>query len=127
MLELVLAPASNDTVSLFASVNGQLASKDLDSSEKMVLGGMYAVRAYPEGEAYADARRCRGPWSVAQRTQDALPHHWRSWLAAKQEMSYRPRCRLPDKTEAHSFLECSVRRLRWRVFRQRPRGGNHEQ
>ena len=43
-----------DTVSFYASVNGQLASKNLDSSEKMVLGGMYAVRAYPEGEAYAD-------------------------------------------------------------------------
>jgi hemolysin activation/secretion protein len=26
----------------------------MDISEKMELGGMYAVRAYPEGEAYAD-------------------------------------------------------------------------
>lgn len=41
-------------VSLYASVNGQVASKNLDASEKMELGGMYAVRAYPEGEAYAD-------------------------------------------------------------------------
>ncbi len=40
--------------SLFASVNGQVASKNLDVSEKMELGGMYAVRAYPEGEAYSD-------------------------------------------------------------------------
>ncbi len=43
-----------DSVSLFAGLNGQLASKNLDSSEKMELGGMNAVRAYPEGEAYAD-------------------------------------------------------------------------
>jgi hemolysin activation/secretion protein len=43
-----------DTVSLYASVNGQVASKNLDVSEKMELGGMYGVRAYPEGEAYAD-------------------------------------------------------------------------
>lgn len=43
-----------DYFSLFASVNGQVASKNLDVSEKMELGGMYAVRAYPEGEAYAD-------------------------------------------------------------------------
>jgi hemolysin activation/secretion protein len=43
-----------DTVSLAAAINGQLASKNLDISEKMELGGMYAVRAYPEGEAYAD-------------------------------------------------------------------------
>lgn len=42
------------TVSLYAAVNGQFASKNLDVSEKMELGGMYAVRAYPEGEAYAD-------------------------------------------------------------------------
>lgn len=43
-----------DTVSLSAVANGQLASKALDSSEQMELGGMYAVRAYPEGEGYGD-------------------------------------------------------------------------
>lgn len=40
--------------SLYAGINGQLASKNLDVSEKMELGGMNAVRAFPEGEAYAD-------------------------------------------------------------------------
>lgn len=40
--------------SLYAGVNGQVASKNLDVSEKMSLGGMNGVRAYPEGEAYAD-------------------------------------------------------------------------
>ena len=43
-----------DIVSLYAGINGQVASKNLDSSEKMQLGGMNGVRAYPEGEAYAD-------------------------------------------------------------------------
>ncbi len=43
-----------DSISLSAALNGQLASKNLDVSEKMELGGMYAVRAYPEGETYAD-------------------------------------------------------------------------
>ncbi len=43
-----------DSISLYAAINGQFASKNLDSSEKMELGGMYAVRAYPEGEAFAD-------------------------------------------------------------------------
>lgn len=43
-----------DSISLSAAINGQFASKNLDSSEKMELGGMYGVRAYPEGEAYAD-------------------------------------------------------------------------
>ncbi|MEO8021907.1 ShlB/FhaC/HecB family hemolysin secretion/activation protein [Polaromonas sp.] len=43
-----------DTLSLFAGINGQLASKNLDASEKMVLGGMDGVRAYPQGEAFGD-------------------------------------------------------------------------
>lgn len=43
-----------DALSLSAALNGQFASKNLDVSEKMELGGMNAVRAYPEGEAYAD-------------------------------------------------------------------------
>lgn len=41
-------------LSLYASVRGQLAFGNLDSSEKMELGGAYGVRAYPEGEAYGD-------------------------------------------------------------------------
>lgn len=45
---------ATQTVSLLASLSGQVASKNLDVSEKMELGGMYGVRAYPEGEAYAD-------------------------------------------------------------------------
>lgn len=43
-----------DTLALYAGINGQWASKNLDTSEKIELGGMYAVRAYPEGESYAD-------------------------------------------------------------------------
>ncbi|HZF79250.1 MAG TPA: ShlB/FhaC/HecB family hemolysin secretion/activation protein [Rubrivivax sp.] len=45
----------SDSVSLHAAVSGQLASKNLDVSEKMELGGIDGVRAYPEGEAYGDA------------------------------------------------------------------------
>lgn len=41
-------------LSLYAAVRGQLAFENLDSSEKMELGGAYGVRAYPEGEAYGD-------------------------------------------------------------------------
>lgn len=43
-----------DVVSLYGAISGQVASKNLDVSEKMSLGGMYGVRAYPVGEAYAD-------------------------------------------------------------------------
>lgn len=40
--------------SLHGRVNGQLANGNLDSSEKMSLGGAYGVRAYPQGEATGD-------------------------------------------------------------------------
>ena len=43
-----------DRFSLYGAINGQTASKNLDISEKLGLGGMYAVRAYPAGEGYVD-------------------------------------------------------------------------
>lgn len=43
-----------DAVSLFAGISGQVASKNLDPSEKMTLGGMNGVRAFPQGEAPGD-------------------------------------------------------------------------
>ncbi len=43
-----------DSFWFYGAINGQFASKNLDPSEKMELGGMYAVRAYPEGEGYGD-------------------------------------------------------------------------
>ena len=56
--KLSLFVARNQAVvgalSLYASARGQFASKNLDISEKMELGGAYGVRAYPEGEAYGD-------------------------------------------------------------------------
>jgi hemolysin activation/secretion protein len=43
-----------EKISVYAAISGQFASKNLDISEKMGLGGAYGVRAYPTGEAYAD-------------------------------------------------------------------------
>ncbi|TBR14535.1 MAG: ShlB/FhaC/HecB family hemolysin secretion/activation protein, partial [Lysobacter sp.] len=43
-----------DRLSLYGGVTAQWASKNLDSSEKLVLGGMDGVRAYPQGEAFGD-------------------------------------------------------------------------
>jgi hemolysin activation/secretion protein len=43
-----------ERISLYAAINGQFASQNLDISEKMALGGPYAVRAYPVGEGYSD-------------------------------------------------------------------------
>ncbi|UZK65885.1 ShlB/FhaC/HecB family hemolysin secretion/activation protein [Sphingomonas sp. M1-B02] len=58
-------------LSLFASLRGQIAFDNLDTSEKMELGGAYGVRAYPEGEAFGDqgyigtaeARLMLGQWA----------------------------------------------------------------
>lgn len=44
----------SNRVALYGAISGQLASKNLDSSEQMSLGGMYGVRAYPQGEAFGD-------------------------------------------------------------------------
>ncbi len=44
-----------DSWVLFGSVTAQFASKNLDSSESLTFGGPQAVRAYPVGEAPADA------------------------------------------------------------------------
>ena len=43
-----------ESLSLFAGISGQGASKNLDPSEKMSLGGMDGVRAYPQGESFGD-------------------------------------------------------------------------
>jgi len=52
--EVARLQAVRGPLSLYGEVRGQLASKNLDTSEKMELGGAYGVRAYPEGEAYGD-------------------------------------------------------------------------
>ncbi len=44
----------SDTTQLLLSLNGQQASKNLDSSEKFSLGGPTGVRAYPTGETTGD-------------------------------------------------------------------------
>lgn len=43
-----------DTLRFYAGFNGQLATKNLDSSEKFSLGGPFGVRAYPVNEALGD-------------------------------------------------------------------------
>ena len=41
-------------LSLYGAFRGQFASKNMDGTEKMGLGGANGVRAYPEGEGYGD-------------------------------------------------------------------------
>lgn len=44
----------NNRLTLGLNFTGQVAGKNLDSSEKLSLGGANAVRAYPQGEASGD-------------------------------------------------------------------------
>lgn len=53
-LNVMRSQQLTDIFSLYGSLSAQFASKNLDISEKMSLGGMYGVRAYPQGEAFAD-------------------------------------------------------------------------
>ena len=53
-LQAMRLQSVTEATSLYAAVTAQLASKNLDTSEKMGLGGANAVRAYPAGEAYGD-------------------------------------------------------------------------
>jgi hemolysin activation/secretion protein len=56
-------------VSLYANFSGQVASKNLDSSEQISLGGPNAIRAYPVGEGSADEG-----WLFNGETRYSLPN-----------------------------------------------------
>lgn len=53
-LSLLYQHALSSAWTVFGSVSAQWAGKNLDSSEKMSLGGALGVRAYPVGEAAGD-------------------------------------------------------------------------
>jgi len=55
-------------VSVYANFQGQIASKNLDSSEQISLGGPYNIRAYPVGEGSADEG-----WQFNAETRYRLP------------------------------------------------------
>lgn len=70
-LDIVRAQALPGGFSAYARFSGQVASKNLDSSEGMSLGGASGVRAYPTGEGTGDEgwltqlelRYAAGPYS----------------------------------------------------------------
>ena len=55
-------------VSVYANFQGQVAGKNLDSSEQISLGGPYNIRAYPVGEGSADEG-----WQFNGETRYRLP------------------------------------------------------
>ncbi len=63
------------TTSLYVSVSGQSASKNLDSSEQFGLGGPVGVRAYPTGEAIGDQgtlATLEVRWQIAENWQASI-------------------------------------------------------
>ena len=53
-LQATRVQALGADVELYAAINVQLSSGNLDTSEKIGLGGATGVRAYPSGEAFGD-------------------------------------------------------------------------
>jgi hemolysin activation/secretion protein len=54
-LQIVRIQKITDQLNLNFNADGQLSDKNLDSSQKLSLGGSSGVRAYPSGEASGDA------------------------------------------------------------------------
>jgi hemolysin activation/secretion protein len=97
-----------DRVSLYVRLNGQASGKNLDASEKMVLGGPYGVRAYPEGEAPCDDALLG---SVELRY--ALAESWQLTGfvdAAQGRISHVP---LPGTNDNHRSLSAAGFGLNW--------------
>jgi hemolysin activation/secretion protein len=53
-LDLARIQSINDRLDLYARVSAQWTGRNLDASEKLGLGGVNGVRAYPNGEGYGD-------------------------------------------------------------------------
>jgi hemolysin activation/secretion protein len=87
-------------LSLWVQARGQLASKNLDLSEKMELGGPDGVRAYPEGEAYGDEG-----YLLNAEARLALPT-WRG--------------RVPGRFQAIAFVDNGSVRLVKNVYAEGP-------
>ncbi len=62
----------SQTSAVYAGLSGQMANKNLDSSEKFVLGGPQGVRAYPTGEASGDEG-----WLLNLEWRQELNSEWR--------------------------------------------------
>ena len=54
-LSFVRLQSLTERFSAYVTFYGQKAAKNLDSSEKLILGGISGVRAYPQGEAPGDS------------------------------------------------------------------------
>lgn len=67
----------SDRFQLYAQINGQWASGNLDSTEKLSLGGPYGVRAYPQSAGSGDQG-----WQAGLELRYALAPRWQLSLMA---------------------------------------------
>lgn len=88
ILSLARLQALANGINLYASFQAQQAGKNLDTAEKMTLGGAQAVRAYPQGEAPAD-----DAWLASLELRYAFRPNWQASLfhdVAEGRLNYRP-------------------------------------
>lgn len=74
-LDITRLQALSPTFSLVGRVQGQWANSNLDSSEKLALGGPTAVRAYPTGEGNGDTG-----WLVQMELRHQASAHYAPYL-----------------------------------------------
>lgn len=96
VLNLARQQHLTDTLTLSAKLQAQHAGKNLDSAEKMSLGGAQAVRAYPQGEApAADA------WLASLELRYRFAPDWQAsffYDAAQGRLNHRPLATDTDNT-----------------------------
>jgi len=82
-----LQPLS-ERLQLHAQISAQVTNRNLDSAEKMTLGGVYGVRAYPQGEAPSD-----DAWLANLELRYSVVAAWQALLfydAAQGRLSHDP-------------------------------------
>jgi hemolysin activation/secretion protein len=81
-LNAIRSQALTQNTSLFVSFAGQKAGKNLDSSEKFILGGANGVRAYPQGEGTGDSGYVASVELRHNLTLKSVPGVWQPFLFA---------------------------------------------
>lgn len=92
---------------LLAQLNAQYAADNLTSTEKMSLGGVYGVRAYPQGEAPAD-----DAWLVNLELRYDFVPQWQALLfydAAQGRLNHHPGAADGDNHRSLSGLGTGLR------------------
>jgi hemolysin activation/secretion protein len=96
-LQLSRLQAITPRLSLFAGLSAQWASRNLDSAEKLTLGGPHAVRAYPAAEAPSDEGLVLNTelrWFVSPRWTVFALHDWGRGEARRRPSPGEPNVRV---------------------------------